>query len=135
MPDPVPTSRAAETGVRTVMPARVLAAGPAVGPYVDGRGDVVVGRAADPDQPPAVQARVHGQHVRHARVRDGLLQQEEPYERLQRRVSAGRPERGHGLAAGERRVRGRTEQFEEPVGGEGGPEQGLPEPGGDIGAV
>ncbi|MDQ0715163.1 hypothetical protein QFZ55_004615 [Streptomyces luteogriseus] len=68
-------------------------------------------------------------------MRHGLLEQEQPDEHLQRRVPAGRPERGHGLAPGQCRVRGGAEQFEQSVGGEGGREQGVPEPGGDIGTV
>lgn len=162
IPEPVPRSRAAETGVRTVIPASVVDAPPtprttpsallpipcgpadgaaqvghdepvlavraAEGPDVDGGGDVVLARAR---QPAGLHARVHGQHVLHARVGNRLLEQEETDKDLQWRVPAGRAQR-HGLAAREGRVRGGAEQVEETVGGEGGREQGLAQPGGDV---
>src|SRR5690606_39142310 len=62
-------------------------------------------------------------------------EQEQPDERLQRRVPAGRPERGHGLAAGQRGVRGGAEQVEQAVRGEGGAEKGVPQPRGGVGSV
>lgn len=107
----------------------VLAVGPAVRPYVDGRGDLVVTGAR---QPPALQALLGRQNGRHARVLRGLLQQEQPYERLQRAVPAGRPQGGDGLAPRERRVGRRPEQLEQAVGGEFGPQQGLTQSGDDI---
>ena len=64
--------------------------------------------------------------------RHRALQQEQPHQRLQRAVAAGRPQRGHGLAAGQRGVGGRAEQFQQPVGGEGGGQQRLAQPGGAV---
>lgn len=58
----------------------VLAVGPAVRPYVHGRGDLV---GAYGDQPPALQALGDGQDVGHACVRHGLLEEEQPDQRLQ----------------------------------------------------
>lgn len=66
-------------------------------------------------------------------VRDRVLEQEEPHQRVERGGAPGGPQCRDRLAAGERGIGGGTEQVEEPVGGEGGGEQGCTEPGRTVG--
>lgn len=107
----------------------VLALRAAVRTHVN-RGAHLVAR---PGEPAVLQGLVARQCRSGALVRDGLLEQEQPYERVERGAAAGGPQGGHGLAAGQRGVGGRAEQVEQAVGGEVGREQGVAEPGGAVG--
>lgn len=127
-------ARAADRATEVGDDEPVVAVGPAVRPHVDGGGDLVcaVGGAG---QPAGLHAGLDGQRRRHAREGHGLLQQEQPDECLQRGVAPGGPQRRDHLTAGEGGVGRGAEEFEQPVGGEGGRPQRVPQRGGDVEAV
>ena len=93
--------------------APVLAVGPAVRPDVHGRART---SSAVADEPAVGQARrPAGQHVRARRAcGTGCCSRNSRTRRLQRASAAGGAQRGHGLAARQRRVGGGAEQVEQP---------------------
>ncbi len=108
----------------------VLPRGTAVGPYVHRRSHRAAVRSGVGAVQPAVGERVlDRERGTGPLVRHGPLEQEQPYQRLERSVTACGAQRGHRFAAGQGGVGGGAEQLQQSVGGEAGGEEGIAQPG------
>lgn len=122
-------TRAADGAAQVGDDEPILVLGPAVRPHIDG-GPYLVALLNHPAVLDALGQRERGPGQL---VRNGVLKQEEPHQRVERGVTPGGAERRNRLTAGERGIGGRAEQVEEPIGGEGGGKQGFAEPGRTVG--
>ncbi len=118
-------ARAAHRAAQVGDDEPVLVLRPAVRPHVDRRPHLAVRLG----QPAVRHAFLQRQHGGRTPGGDRALEQEEAHECVERRVPPGGTQRRNRLAAGERGVGGCAEQVKEPVGGEGGGEQGCAKPG------